>query len=307
MTGLNYRIESVAGGGNCFFNSIGVLTSTNGSAHDLRFASVRHIANLPADESRVMYAVNSLFPMPTSVPRHINGDIDLPSYTALMSQTGTSVGLDIVFATGRVLDRAIAVYNEANQLIYLTSTLDFDLPPLFLRFTVLGSSDQGHFEPIITEDRAITSQTSHGARSGHSVCVICSQPSHIADPGVGVRNVEIALNTTVSLSQCEAIEQVICLFSYMITKYVNMYTQSYVYMYTCTYAHGCFNAITVTYVHIFVCTCMCVCVYVYHTFFSGNGNDFTSGHDYQSGRLCRTSDWYLFVIFCTLTSVVLLC
>jgi hypothetical protein len=35
----------------------------------------------------------------------------------------------------------------------------------------------------------------------------------MADPGVGVRNVEIALNTTVSLSQCEAIEQVICLFS----------------------------------------------------------------------------------------------
>jgi len=33
------RIEPVAGCGNCFFNSIAVLTSTNGTAHDLRLAS----------------------------------------------------------------------------------------------------------------------------------------------------------------------------------------------------------------------------------------------------------------------------
>ena len=147
---------------------------------------------------------------------------DLPTYTVLMSQADTYVGLDIVFAAGVVLERAIAVYNQANRLIYLSSTLNFDLPPLLLRFTVRGSSDQGHFEPIITEDLAITSQTSHGECSEQSICVVSSQASNIADPGVGFRNVEIALNTTVSLSQCEAIEQVMCLFSDMMTIYAYM-------------------------------------------------------------------------------------
>ena len=224
MTGVNYRIEPVAGCGNCFFNSIAVLTSTNGTAHDLRLASVRHIANLPSEESRGMYAENSLCPMPASVPRQINGDIDLPTYTALMSQADTYVGLDIVFAAGVVLERTIAVYNRANRLIYHSSTLNFDLPPLFLRFTVRGSRDQDHFEPIIIEDLAITSQTSHGECSGQSICVVSSQASNIADPGVGFRNVEIAFNTTVSLSQREAIEQVMCLFSDMMTIYGYMDT-----------------------------------------------------------------------------------
>jgi hypothetical protein len=141
-----------------------------------------------------------------------------------MSQSDTYVGLDIVFAAGVVLERAIAVYNQANRLIYLSSTLNFDLPPLLLRFTVRGSSDQGHFEPIITEDLAITSQTSHGECSGQSICVVSSQASNIADPGVGFRNVEIAFNTTVSLSQCEAIEKVMCLFSDMMTIYGYMDT-----------------------------------------------------------------------------------
>ena len=59
---------------------------------------------------------------------------------------------------------------STREMFYLSSTLDFDLPPLFLRFTVRGSSDQGHFEPIIIEDLAITSQTSHGECSGQSIC-----------------------------------------------------------------------------------------------------------------------------------------